>query len=115
MKLHLWLAAAVVLTAPLTTTVYAQAMNHGNMPGMKMSGMANGEMSDGEVRKVDKGNQRITLKHGELKNLGMPPMTMVFKLRDAAMFDGIQVGSRVRFIAEQSDGALIVTAIEGVK
>ena len=35
-------------------------------------------MIDGEVRKVDKDARKITLRHGEIKQLDMPPMTMVF-------------------------------------
>lgn len=72
-------------------------------------------MTDGEVRKIDKDTQKITLKHGEIKNLGMPGMTMVFKVKDASAFDAVQVGSKVRFAADKVDGALAVTAIEAVR
>ena len=108
-------AAAVMLAGPMAGTAYAQAMDHANMPGMKMTAVANAAMSDGEVHKIDKGNLKVTLKHGELKNLGMPAMTMVFKVKDAAMLDGLQVGSRVKFVAEHGDGALVLMAIERVK
>lgn len=77
--------------------------------------MPAGAMTDGEVRKVDKDNKKITLKHGEIKNLGMPGMTMVFKVKEASVLDAIQVGSKVRFAADKMDGALIVTAIEAVR
>lgn len=70
------------------------------------------EMTAGEVRKVDKAASKITLKHGEIKNLDMPPMTMVFQVRDPALLDKAKVGDKVRFAAEQKDGALVVTAIE---
>ena len=72
-------------------------------------------MSDGEVRKVDKDNGKVTLKHGEIRNLGMPGMTMVFKVKDPAMLDKLQPGDKVRFAAERSDGAITVTQIEPVK
>jgi len=42
-------------------------------------------MSEGEVRKVDKGASKVTIKHGPLQNLDMPAMTMVFRVRDPAM------------------------------
>ena len=77
--------------------------------------MAAGQMTDGEVRKIDKDNQKITLKHGDIKSLDMPGMTMVFKARDSLMLDKLQVGSKVRFMAEKIDGALVVTMIESVK
>lgn len=71
--------------------------------------------TDGEVRKVDKEAKKITLKHGEIKNLGMPPMTMVFQVKDPSMLDKVQAGDKVRFTAENANGALVVTAIEPVR
>ena len=61
------------------------------------------------------GRLEVTLKHGELKNLEMPAMTMVFKVKDAAMLDKVRVGSTVKFIAAKADGAFVVTAIDSVK
>lgn len=69
-------------------------------------------MVDGEVRKVDKDTKKITLKHGEIKNLGMPGMTMVFQVKDPAMLDKVQAGDKVRFKAERLGGALVITEIE---
>ena len=86
--------------------------NQGSMPGMTMDTAAAASMTDGEVRKIDKENQKITLKHGDIKNLDMPGMTMVFKVKEAAMLDKVQVGSKVRFKAEKSDGAIVVTSVE---
>jgi Cu/Ag efflux protein CusF len=72
-------------------------------------------MSQGEIKKVDKDGGKLTIKHGELKNLGMPGMTMVFKVQDPAMLDKVKQGDKVRFVAEKVGGALTVTAIEAVK
>ena len=69
-------------------------------------------MTDAEVRKVDKDSQKITLKHGDIKNLGMPGMTMVFEVKDAAMLDNVKAGDKVRFSAENVDGSIVVTSIE---
>ena len=73
------------------------------------------DMTDGEIRKVDKAAQKITIKHGEIKSLDMPPMTMVFQVRDPALLEQVKVGARVRFEAIQSEGALLVTRIETAK
>jgi Cu(I)/Ag(I) efflux system periplasmic protein CusF len=74
------------------------------------------EMSEGEIRKIDRTAGTITLKHGEIRNLGMPPMTMVFKAKSAALLDKLKVGDKVRFTAEQTAaGALIVTDVQPVK
>ena len=70
------------------------------------------EMTQGEIRKIDKMTQKITLKHGEIKNLGMPPMTMVFQLKDPAALETLNVGDPVRFSAEKDkSGAYVVTSI----
>ena len=74
-----------------------------------------GATSDGEVRKVDKNAKKITIKHGPLQNLDMPPMTMVFRVKDPAMLDQVKVGDRVKFQAEKVGGALTVTQIAPAK
>ena len=71
-------------------------------------------MSEGEVRKIDKEAKKITLKHGEIKNLGMPSMTMVFQVKDPSALDTVKIGEKVRFHAENVNGALVVTQIEPV-
>ena len=77
--------------------------------------MSTDAMTDGEVRKIDKENKKITLKHGEIKNLEMPGMTMVFQVKDAAMLDMVKAGDKVMFKAEKANGALVVTEIQTVK
>jgi Cu(I)/Ag(I) efflux system periplasmic protein CusF len=68
--------------------------------------------TDGEVKKVDKAASKVTIKHGEIKNLNMPPMTMVFSTKDAKMLDKVKAGDKVRFSAEDNKGKLVVTEIE---
>jgi Cu/Ag efflux protein CusF len=73
------------------------------------------DMTDGEIRKVDMENKKITLKHGVIKNLDMPGMTMVFRVKDPAMLDKVKAGDKVRFKAEKADGAIVVTDIQPAK
>ncbi len=73
--------------------------------------LAVAQSAEGEVRKIDKAQGKITLKHGEIKSLEMPPMTMVFRVQDAAMLDRVAVGDKVRFDAAKVDGNYTVTAI----
>jgi len=75
------------------------------------AGAPGAEMSDGEVRKIDRDGKKITIKHGEIKSLDMPPMTMVFRVGDPGMLDGLQVGDRVTFKASISAGAIVVNEI----
>jgi Cu/Ag efflux protein CusF len=72
-------------------------------------------MTEGEVRKVDKEQRKITLKHGPIANLDMPPMTMVFRAADPAMVDRVKAGDKVRFSAEKVGGEYTVTRIEPSK
>jgi Cu/Ag efflux protein CusF len=66
---------------------------------------------DGEVTKIDRAQSRLTLRHAEIKSLDMPPMTMVFRVRDPKALEGLAVGDKVRFAAEKVDGSYTVTAI----
>ena len=70
------------------------------------------ELADGEVRKVDKDRGRLTLKHGEIKHLEMPPMTMVFQVRDKAVLDTLKPGDKVRFRVVDEAGKYTVTEIQ---
>jgi Cu(I)/Ag(I) efflux system periplasmic protein CusF len=67
--------------------------------------------TEAEVRKIDAAQGKVTLKHGELKNLDMPAMTMVFRVRDPKMLDGLNVGDKVRIDADKIDGQYTVTAL----
>lgn len=69
-------------------------------------------MADGEVRKVDKDNRKVTLKHGEIKSLDMPPMTMVFQVNDPAMLDKVKPGDKVQFSVVKDGTKLTVTEIK---
>lgn len=70
------------------------------------------EMSEGVVKKVDAQAGKITIQHGPLKNLDMPAMTMVFKVKDAAMLGSVKASDNVRFVAKSLPGGLTVTSIE---
>ena len=95
-----------------TGLAFADAAHHEN--AAQASAPAT-PMADGEIRKVDKDQKKLTIKHGELKTLEMPSMTMVFQVKDPAMLDQVKVGDKVRFNAERVDGAITVTAIEPAK
>jgi Cu/Ag efflux protein CusF len=67
---------------------------------------------EGEVRKVDTDAKKITLKHGDIPNLEMTGMTMVFRVSDPALLAKVKPGDKVRFTADKVDGALTVMSIE---
>ena len=115
-----------VLLAFLGGAAAAQAASHAGAP-MTMpaevkkempaaaGAMNTGDMADGEIRKVDMETKKITIKHGEIKNLDMPGMTMVFQVKDPAMLTTVKTGDKVRFKAEKSGGAIVVTEIQPAK
>ena len=91
------LLTAMALAAALTVPVMAQPM---------------ADMAEGEIRKVDKDAKKLTIKHGEIKGLDMPPMTMVFQVKDGTLLDRVKVGDKVRFVAEKAASGYVVTAIQ---
>jgi Cu/Ag efflux protein CusF len=68
--------------------------------------------TEGEVRRVDARAQTITLKHGEIKNLDMPAMTMAFKVQDPALLAQVKAGDKVRFTADKLGGNYTVLSLE---
>ena len=101
------LIAALVLS--LAVPLSAWAATH---DGAKGSTAAVAGLTDGEVRKVDAEEGKLTLRHGEIKDLDMPGMTMVFQVTDAALLDKVPAGDKVRFAAEKAGSAYVVTTLE---
>lgn len=73
------------------------------------------QSTDAEVMKIDRPQQKLTLKHGEIRNLDMPPMTMVFRVQDPAMLDAVKVGDKVKFDADKVGGQYTVTKLAPVR
>ena len=91
---------AAAATPPQATGTESGAMN---------------ELSEGEITRWDPRTLKVTLRHGEIKNLGMPPMTMVFRVKDAAMLAPFRPGDKVRFrVAREIDG-YFVTRMEAAR
>lgn len=68
--------------------------------------------AEGEVKKLDLAQGKVTIKHGEIKNIDMPAMTMVFRAKNATLLSGLAVGDQVSFEADKVDGQYLVTAIK---
>ena len=104
-------AALLGATTLISQGSFAQTtMNHGAMPMT-----AEHALSDGEVRKIDKETGKITIRHGPIKHLDMPPMSMVFTAKDPALLDRVKVGDKIRFHAADEAGKMIVTDIQLAK
>ena len=117
------LNSLLTISALLLSTSSVFAMSHSGAPMTKDSSKkdatvttsVSADMANGEVKKVDKENKKITLKHGVIKNLDMPGMTMVFGIKDVAMLENVKVGDKVKFKAEQTGTAITVTDIQPAK
>ena len=84
--------------------------------GLSCGALAAGTPISGEVKKIDEGAGRITLKHGPAKSLGMEePMTMVYRVKDPAMLKQVKVGDKVTFEAEEAASGYTVTKMEKAK
>ncbi|MBC7445535.1 MAG: copper-binding protein [Polaromonas sp.] len=111
----------LILSAVLAGAPAVHASSHGSAPMIKddakkeMPAAASGDMTEGEIRKVDMDAKKITIKHGDIKNLDMPGMTMVFQVKDPAMLEKVKAGDKVRFKAEKAGGAIVVTDIQPAK
>ncbi|MGC9236177.1 MAG: copper-binding protein [Thiomonas sp.] len=111
------LACAAALAAPALAQSHADH-DHSTSQGMAQpmqtmqrdaAGADGAHQAEGLVRKIDPAQGKITLRHGATAD--MPAMTMVYRVKDKALLDGLKVGDTVLFSAQKIDGADTVTAI----
>jgi len=79
--------------------------------GLSASALAQA-MADGVVRRVDLDNKKITIRHGEIKALDMPPMTMVFVAKQPELLKNLAPGDEIRFEAFETNGQYSVGKIQ---
>ena len=109
--------AGLVVAAALAVPALAQQKDEGHSghhPPTAADAAA-ADATEGEVRRIDKAASKVTLKHGEIRNLDMPAMTMVFAVRDKAVLERLQPGDKVRFKAVNDAGQFTLTEIEVVR
>jgi len=112
MKKLISLAISALLLAAGATQAASDA--EGSKP-VAPSAQSSTDTAEGEVRKVDMDAKKLTIKHGELKNLGMPSMTMVFQVKDPAMLGKVKAGDKVLFTVEKIGNAFTVISLEAAK
>jgi len=107
---------ALAAALNLSPAVFGQSSNTDHSThhpaGAASSALASQTASEGEVRRIDKAQGKVTLRHGRIENLDMPPMTMVFTASDPALLEKLNPGDKVRFSAEKRNGVFTVTGIE---
>jgi Cu/Ag efflux protein CusF len=106
---HLRILAPVALAFVATLVATAPSMaQQQKSPSPAVKTSASAALTAGTVTKIDAAAARVTVQHGEIKNLNMPPMTMVFTLRNAALLKQVKVGDKVRFHAEMEGDNLFI-------
>jgi Cu/Ag efflux protein CusF len=103
----------VLFALALPVSLPAVAQSHAGHGSAAAASSA--QKIDGEIRKVDKAAGKVTIKHGEIKQMGMPPMTMMFAVKDKALLDKVKEGDKVLFTLASDGGSMVVTGIEPAK
>ncbi|OYD53611.1 RND transporter [Thauera propionica] len=107
------LAATFILAAPAGALAQSGHDHHGSHGASRAAAPpAASDHSEGTVRKVDKTAGKITIAHGPLPRLDMPPMTMAFAVADAAMLEQVKTGDSIRFIADKVGSTFTVVELE---
>lgn len=105
------LSLVACAVAGLSSPLWAGSGHEGH--GAMHAPAAAAPLTEGVVKKIDKTTGKVTLAHGPLN--GMPAMTMAFPLKDAAAIGTLKVGQKIRFAAEDINGALTVVRFEPIK
>ena len=106
------LVAGLISVSLFGAPAVSLASNHGSSSGASGAETSGAAITEGEVRKVDKEAKKLTIRHGPIANLDMPPMTMVFQVQDPGLLDAVKAGDKIRFRAEKAGGAYTVTRLE---
>ena len=80
-----------------------------------VAAVAASDMTDGEIRKVDVESGKLTLRHGKIKHLDMPGITMVFIAKDKALLETLKAGDKVQFKAINDGGKFTATDVQPVR
>ena len=101
------LSLGFALITPALAQDHSAHAGHGAAAGTSATAPAAqaDALTAGEITRVDKRTGKLTIRHEEIKNLEMPPMTMVFALADASQSNDFKAGDKVQFRAEKVNGA----------
>ena len=61
-----------------------------------------------EILRVDKGNNKVTIRHEEIKNLAMPPMMMTYQVKSPGMLNQFKEVDLVRIRAIMQNGRVVI-------
>lgn len=106
---------AVFALAAVAPPALAQAgHDHAHGAAAATQGAADASFT-GEIKRINQDTKKITIAHGELKAFDMPPMTMAFGVKDAALLGKVKPGDKVRFSLEKAGEDLVITRIDAAR
>ena len=112
------LIQALILSAGFAFQAAAadsQGHAHHSSGAAKPAAAAGAALTEGEVRKVDAAAGKLTIKHGPMPKFDMPPMTMVYRVKDKALLDQLKPGDKIKFDGDNAGGEFTVSRLEKVK
>jgi Cu(I)/Ag(I) efflux system protein CusF len=84
--------------------------------GLAPSALAQSDMIEGQVTKVDTSAGKITIKHGPIKKFDMDEgMTMVFRAAEPSMLEGVKAGDKIKFDPDRVNGQFTVNKIQKLR
>lgn len=104
------LAAAVIVLA--AGVAHAQGVRMDDAKGNSPAAKETQHSATGVVKKTDPARNAVTLAHGPVKSLDWPAMTMTFKVRDKALFNGLTVDRKIEFNFVQEGKDYVITAVK---
>ena len=115
MKKTLINTALLAMLGGLAPAAFAQADHAAHHGAESAPVVAEARLAEGTVKKIDKSAGKLTIAHGPLEALGMPPMTMAFRAAEPGLLAQVKVGDKIRFHAADEAGKMIVTDIQLAK
>ena len=72
---------------------------------------ADAHKASGVVTKVDAAKSKVTIRHGPVKSLEWPAMTMAFTVKDKAMLEKMPKGKKVDFEFQEQGSDYVITSV----
>ena len=104
--------ATLILSLAAASASIAAGMDGMAQPNAQASATVASEYSEGEILTLYKDDGQVTIKHGEIKNLHMSAMTMMFGVKEKAMLAKLRVGDKVKFMVVNEGGKMVLTDIQ---
>ena len=106
---HILVISSLAMGVALPMSSISQTMM---MDQSKMGMSQSASMTDGEIRKVDRETGKVTIKHGDIRHMDMPGMTMVFTAKEKGLLTSLKPGDKVKFMVVNEGGKMVVTDIQ---